>query len=107
MTKKKKPIFGPDVSGPESEIEDKVEEPLIVPPPEKKAVDTATKLKPQPSQDQEMIPSIPVGVFVRICGQKFDKMAGFRRWAVDRGLKRLSVKDWRQEYEKFLRLPVA
>ena len=39
-------------------------------------------------------------------GPALQVLAGFRRWAMDNGLKQMDVENWRAEYEKFLRRPV-
>jgi hypothetical protein len=113
MAKKKKPIFGPDVSGPDLETEGTEEKTmqaesdpgvLIVPPPEKKAAPIVTK--PKRAIENPSRSGVSVDIFIRVSGQKPHRMAGFRRWAMDQGFKRMPVKDWRREYEKFLCLPV-
>lgn len=114
MAKKKKPIFGPDVSGPDLETEgtegteEKVmqaeTDPVVTPPPTKKVARGVTK--PKPAIENPSRPGVSVDIFIRVSGQKPHKMAGFRRWSMDQGFKRMPVKDWRREYEKFLSLPV-
>jgi len=51
-------------------------------------------------------PSIPIRVYATVCGRKWDQMAGFVAHARRQKLTRLTMTEWRQEYEKFLNKPV-
>jgi hypothetical protein len=110
MARKKKPALNPDGSGPvlESDPLEVTPDPYIVPEPEKAPKLAAESPKPVVSKPKAK-PNrggIKLEVFLRISGKKLDQMAGFRRYAINHGLKQMDTKDWQKEYAKFRSLPV-
>lgn len=108
MARKKKPAL--NSSGPSYETKDEDFEltldPYYLPEfkPEAKVEPMVEPKKPKAPKLNRV--GVKLDVFLRICGKKPDQTAGFRRWALDNGLKQMDVKDWRAEFDKFLRRPV-
>jgi hypothetical protein len=61
-----------------------------------------SKSKPKPLRPE----GCSFEVFTQVGGFKRDRLAGFRSYAKRMGLGPMSIKEWRVEYEKFMRLPV-
>ena len=109
MVRKKKAPIGMDIA--RSLIDNDTEEvelealdlPVVL-EPEKKSESVIKP--PEPVPMQPLSPGVRLEVFLRISGKRLEQMGGFRRWAINNGLQQMDVKDWRKEYEKFLRLPV-
>ena len=67
-------------------------EPAAEPPP---------ALAPAPD-----LPFVPLDVFCRLSGHKFDQTKGFARWAKGQGLASLTMPEWREQWQKFQNRPV-
>lgn len=52
------------------------------------------------------LPYVPLDVFCRTCGQKYDQTKGFARWARSQGLVALTIPEWREHWQKFQNRPV-
>ncbi len=54
----------------------------------------------------DILPNIPLKVFVKIAGPKWDQMAGFISHAKTKNFKPRTVPAWRAAYQAFLQKPV-
>lgn len=82
-------------------------EPESKPEPEKaeapEASEPAPALSPEPVS---VLPFVPLDVFCRLSGYKFDQTKGFARWAKSQGLVILTMPEWREQWQKFQNRPV-
>ncbi len=61
---------------------------------------------PDPPPAEDRLPSIPLKVFAKIAGPKWDQMAGFLHHAKIKNIGPRTVPEWRATYQAFLRKPV-
>lgn len=108
MARKKKPALHPEGFGPELEADpfEESPEPLTLPEPEEAPKPVTKPRKRLGGLAKSSRPGVKLEVFLRASGKRPDQMAGFRRWAINQGLKPMGIKDWRKEYARFLSLPV-
>lgn len=90
------------------ELEDAEGQPELEPEPiaEPAAEQEPVAKPPKPISAKPQRSGVSLEVYLRVSGKRLHQMAGFRRWAINNGLKKLEIKDWRAEYQKFLRQPV-
>ncbi len=77
-----------EANSPPSKIELSIEDSPVVPPP------------------ADALPAIPLKVFVKIAGPKWDQMAGFISYAKVKNLGPRTVPAWRATHQAFLQKPV-
>lgn len=108
MVRKKKPALSSDALGvalgPSAPEETESLPPAPVEPP--KTVKPVLEKTPTPTEPEPLSVGVKLEVYLRVSGYRLDQMAGFRRYALNHGLKQMQITDWRKEYEKFLSLPV-
>lgn len=110
MARKKKPALHSSDSSPEIDEAEVTLDPYF-PPESEPWPEPTLQVEPtvKPIKQEAPEPTrtgVKLEVFLRVAGPKPDQLAGFRRWAMDNGLKQMDVENWRAEYEKFLRRPV-
>lgn len=49
---------------------------------------------------------ISLAVFIQLAGKKPDQVAGFKRWALNQGLKPMTVRQWRGKMVEFDNRPM-
>lgn len=52
------------------------------------------------------LPAIRLEVYLRLCGRKWDQVAGFRHWALARKLEPRTVPEWKNTHAEFDARPV-
>jgi hypothetical protein len=62
-------------------------------------------VEPPPTYINEL-PAIPLKVFVKVAGPKWDQMAGFLSYAKSKSMVPRTVPEWRAAYQTFLQKPV-
>lgn len=106
MARKKKPALSPEGfgSGMEPDTLEITDDPITRNQPDEKPIPAVEPPKPKAPKANRV--GVRLEVFLRISGVRLDQMAGFRRYAINHGMKQMEIKDWHKEYQKFLSLPV-
>jgi hypothetical protein len=98
-------------SDPETKPEEVEEKPEDPGPIEDTQDIPAEELKEPAKADEsstdpvEELPAIPLKVFVKLAGPKWDQMAGFLSYAKLKNMKPRTMPEWRAAYQAFLRKP--
>jgi hypothetical protein len=60
----------------------------------------------QKANDTNYSPPMALDVFVKVSGIRPDQLDGFRRWATSRKVSKLSLDEWQNLWNHFLRRPI-
>lgn len=108
MVKNRRGRFGSDDDSPVLDS-DVASEPATDEPA---APESSPETEPPPAQADAETPKpkgtpVSLDVFAATFGQKrWDQVAGFKRWAKNNGLKRLTMAQWREKHAEFNARPI-